>query len=109
MMTTITTILAYTLSLGAICSLFYVACRLFSEYLAMRKLKPLKMPTPVEVPVVKNQTAPKKKAVYKNPAKKQPTIKQAAADAAKKAATKKQPTKQANKKTAVRKKPQTKV
>ena len=108
-MTTITTILAYTLSLGAICSLFYVACRLFSEYLAMRKLKPLEMPAPVEVPTVKKQTAQKKKAVYKNPAKKQPTIKQAAADAAKKATTKKQPTKQGNKKTAVRKKPQTKV
>ena len=108
-MTTLTTILAYTISLGAICSLFYVACRLFSEYLAMRKLKPLKMPTPVEVPVVKKQTAPKKKAVYKNPAKKQPTIKQTAADAAKKAVTKKQPVTQGNKKTAVRKKPQTKV
>jgi hypothetical protein len=72
----------------------------------MRKLKPLKMPAPVEVPVVKKQTAPKKKAVYKNPAKKQPTIKQAAADAAKKAATKTQPAKQAKKKTATRKKPQ---
>lgn len=106
MMTTITTILAYTLSLGAICSLVYIACRLFAEYLAMRKLKPLEMPAPVELPVVK-QTAPKKKAAYKNPAKKQPTIKQAAADAAKKAATKKQPVKGAKKKTAVRKKPQT--
>ena len=101
MMTTITTILAYTLSLGAICSLVYVACRLLGEYLAMRKLKPLEMPAPVELPVVK-QTAPKKKAAYKNPAKKQPTIKQAAADAAKK-----QPVKGAKKKTAVRKKPQT--
>ena len=106
MMTTITTILAYTLSLGAICSLFYVACRLFAEYLAIRKLKSLEMPAPVELPLVK-QPAPKKKAAYKTPTKKQPTIKQAAADAAKKAATKKQPVKGAKKKTAVRKKPQT--
>ncbi len=93
----ITTILAYTLSLAAICSLIYVACRLFSEYVAMRKLPPLETPAPVKV---SKQVQPKKKAVYKTPAKKQ-----VAADAPKKTA-KKQPAKQAKKKVAPRKKPQ---
>ena len=97
-MTTLTTVLTYTLSLGAICSLIYVACRLLGEYLAMRKLEPLEMPVPVEMP--KQTAQPKKKAAVKKPAKKQVAV-----DAPKKTA-KKQPTKQAKKKAVVRKKPQ---
>lgn len=95
MMTTLTTILTYTLTLGAICSLIYIACRLLGEYLAMRKLPPLEVPVPVEVP--KQTAQPKKKVAYKTPAKKKAVV-----DAPKKAA-KKQP---AKKKTASRKKPQ---
>ena len=86
----ITTILTYTLSLAVIFSLFYVTCRLFSEYIAVRKLPPIEVPKAPQ---------PKKKARYKSPVKKQ--AKKQTVDVAKK-----QPTKQAKKKTATRKKPQ---